>query len=175
MTTLQIGQIYQPVVGRGEGAIFDIDAAGAKLIYHFYRPTAKELAAVKAGEKFEIRFVELDGLLWILSKCGPLNWADSPYDPHLSLTVEEFPVLEQPDQGLALTLMVTDAETAEIRSLRMIGLGHKFSAALLDRAKALRGQPFSLDAYRTSLQTTMARYTTNQLADIAGDYFKLKG
>lgn len=174
MSILQIGQVYQPVAGRPEGVIFDIDDAGAKLIYHLSRPTAQELASVKAGQKFEIRFVELDGLLWILSKCGTMSWTDAPYDPHLSLTLTEIPALE-PDKGLALTLMMTDADTAEIRHLRMIGLGHKFSAALLDRAAALRAQPFSLEAYQASLRGTMARYTTKQLVDLAGDYFKLKG
>ena len=97
------------------------------------------------------------------------------HDPHLSLLAEEFPVIEDPNQGLSLTLMMTDTDTAEIKHLRMIGLGHKFSVALLDRARALREEPFSLDAYQASLRNTMARYTTKQLVDLSTECFKLKG
>lgn len=171
---LEVGTPYLPVAGRPEGAIFDIDSAGARLIYHFRRPTQQEISAVKAGQKFEIRFAELDGIIWVLSKCGSLNWTDAPYDPHLSLLTGDFPEILGENEGLALTLMITDADTAEIKSLRMIGLGHRFSVSLLSRAKALRETPFSLERYQNSLRATMAKYTTKQLVDLSTDYFKLK-
>jgi len=174
MSILQVGQPYAPITGRPEGVIFDIDDTGAKLIYNFRAPTDQEVAAMGAGNPFEIRFVELDGILWILSRCGSLSWTDAPYEPHLSANLTE---LRRPEegQGLGLTLMMTDADTTVIRSLRLIGLGTKFSLALIDAAERLQVQPFSVQAYSASLRGTMARYTTRQLVSMAGDYFRLKG
>lgn len=173
MSILQVGQPYAPITGRPEGVIFDIDDAGAKLIYNFAAPTSKEISAMTAGNPFEIRFTELDGIIWILSKCGSLEWTDAPYDPHLSANLTRLRRPE-PGQGLALTLMMTDANTTEIKSLRMIGLGEKFTDRLMDAVERVQALPFSVEAYSASLRGTMAKYTTKKLVSLAGDYYKLK-
>ncbi len=169
----QVGEKYAPITGRPEGVIFDIDDAGAILIYNFAAPTQKEIDATKAGNRFEIRFIEMGGIIWILSKCGSLEWTDSPYDPHLSVNLTE---LRRPDpgQGLSLTLMMTDANTTEIKSLRLIGLGEKFSNRLIDTVERVRAKPFDFHIHSLAISAVMAVYDTRKLVDLAGDYCKLK-
>ena len=172
MTQLEVGKPFPVMAGRGEGVIFNIDDAGAMLIYNFRRPTEKEIAAVKQDQPFEIRFLELDGIIWILSKCGSLEWTDAPYNPRTS-QLGNLPSFGE-NQGLGLTLMMTDANTAIIKSLRMIGLGTKFSKALIEATANQRAMPMDDYEVAASINNTMNRYSTSQLCQMAQYYFKLK-
>ncbi len=172
MTQLEVGKPFPVMAGRGEGVIFTIDDSGAMLIYNFRRPTEKEIAAVKQDQPFEIRFLELDGIIWILSKCGSLEWTDAPYNPRAS-SLSVLPSFGE-SQGLGLMLLMTDASTAIIKSLRMIGLGTKFSKALIETTAKLRATPMDDYEVAASINNTMNRYSTSQLCQMAQYYFKLK-
>lgn len=168
---LEVGKPYAPLTGRGEGVLFDIDDGGAKLLICFCRPTAQEIAATQAGQPFQIRFLEMDGIIWILAKCGSLAWMDAPYNPRTSLYTR----LPNPDKGtgLALTLVMADARTTEIKSLRMIGLGEGFSAALVDTAERLRHTHADLREVNQNIRETMGKYSTDELVKMAQHSFSL--
>lgn len=172
MVIFEVGQPYPPVAGKPEGVYFEIDEAGAKLIYNFASPSAREIASTREGSSFEIRFLELGDLLWITVKAGSIPWADAPYNPRLSM-VEELPTPE-PGLGLALTMILVDANTAVIRSLRLIGLGKAFSQSLLHSASALRGTPMTLAQQQLAIANVQLRYTTQQLADMAAVRWRLR-
>lgn len=173
MTELKVGEQYAPILGRPEGVIFDADAGGYTLIYNFYEPSQKEIDAVKAGQPFTIRFTVLDGVIWILTKCGNLNWADAPYTPFLSIDWEK---LEYPPDGMGtmLTLMMTDASDGTIKHLRTIGLGTNFSRDLREAIFEVGKGQFDIRAYNNSLRKTYAAYTTKQLVELSSKYFKVK-
>ena len=80
---IEVGKTFLPALGMGEGIKFGIDSGGATLMYMFDSPTRQEIRATKSGKRFEIRFITIDGIIWILSKCGNLNWVDAPYNPRL--------------------------------------------------------------------------------------------
>ncbi len=71
-------------------------------------------------------------------------------------------------------LLMTDASTAIIKSLRMIGLGTKFSKALIETTAKLRATPMDDYEVAASINNTMNRYSTSQLCQMAQYYFKLK-
>lgn len=175
MQKLRIGDVYQPIVGRGEGCFFDFDGAGAKLIYSYNRPTAEEIADMSAGKPFEIRYMETGGIIWTAHKCGGQQWNDCSYNPRLSHLTNGFPVLDGPDSGMALLFLLCDAADGTIRHLRMIGLSHKFSASLLNTAARLRETPLSADAYLRTLADAPRRYTSQQIADLCPHYCKVRG
>ena len=87
-SVFEVGKPYLPALGLGEGVRFGIDGSGCFLMYEFNRPTDAEVSATKSGQPFEIKFVTVNGIIWILSKCGTLRWTDAPYNPRLSSSLQ---------------------------------------------------------------------------------------
>ena len=166
MTTFEVGKPFLPALGLGEGARFDIGPGGAALVYAFDSPAPGEVGAMSSGQPFEIRFLTIDGIIWILSKCGGLEWTDAPYNPRLS---SGMPVLETvaAGAGLGLTLVMLDSRDAVVKSARLIGLGTDFSRRLLLEAAAVRQTAMTMNEAAASIGRTMARYPTERLADMA--------
>ncbi len=164
--TFEVGKCYTPALGLGEGARFGIGSDGATLMYGFDRPTPAEVAATKAGQGFEIRFVTVGGIIWILSKCGNLSWVDSPYNPRLSSGILD-PGSIADGEGLMLTLVMLDSRDAVVKSIRAIGLGTDFSRRLLAEAFNVRQQAMTVRDASMSIQAVMLAYPTNRLVQMA--------
>lgn len=175
MSVLRTGEPYLPIAGRGEGCFFDFDNTGPKLIYSYAHPTPDEIKDFSAKSPFEIRFLELGGIIWTTHKCGGQPWNDAPYNPRLSLLTDGFPTLETESDGLALNLILTDAEDAVVKYLRVVGLSHKFSAELLSAAKRLRGMRQDLADYRKALAEIPRKYSSRRLADMATHRCRIHG
>lgn len=170
---LEVGKPYMPIVGRPEGVFFDLDEAGYTLIYNFDKPTEAEISAASADQPFEIRYAVLSGAIWILTKCGSLNWTDAPFNPHLSLNYAD-PLEPTPGTGTSLTFIMTDATDGIIKHLRLIGLGTDFSAALREEVIRIHSAPFDREAYDSGLASVYAKYSTKVLVRMADKYYKVK-
>jgi hypothetical protein len=173
MITFEVGKPYLPALGLGEGVRFNIGPDGAFLLYGFDRPTVKEVAAVGTGQSFEIRFVTIDGILWILSKCGSLEWTDSPYNPRLSRSIPGKQSIVD-GAGLGLTLVMCDSRDAVVKYVRYIGLGTEFSRRLLEEAAILKEIPQSMAEADASIQRTMLMFPTSKLAGMAPSWARFK-
>ena len=173
MDVFEVGKPYLPALGLGEGVRFSIGPDGASLIYGFDNPTPKEVEATKSGQAFEIRFVTLSGIIWVLSKCGTLSWTDAPYNPRLS---GDFPDLASviDGAGLGMTLMMLDSRDAVVKSARLIGLGTEFSRRLLEEAINVKRQPMTMTQAGLSIQRTMQSYPTSQLVKMAPTWARFK-
>ena len=164
-SVFEVGKVYKPAVGIGEGVRFTLSSGGAVLMYAFDNPTAKEIEQTKSGKKFEIRYTEINGIIWITSKCGDLEWTDAPYNPRLS---SGFPAPDFADgEGIALTLVMLDSRNSVVKSTRLIGLGTRFSHYLTEKAIELKNQPMTMTEASRSINQTMLRYTSEQLANLA--------
>ena len=170
----EVGKTFLPALGMGEGIRFGLDSCGATLMYMFDSPTRQEIRATKSGKRFEIRFITIDGIIWILSKCGNMNWTDAPYNPRL-LGSAVSPISIADGEGLALLLMMLDADNAVVKSLRYIGLGTEFSRHLLAEALKVQGQPMSKMDATESIKRTMLAYTTDNIAEMAKERFVIPG
>lgn len=166
MQEIRVGGFLPQFAGRGEGVFFEAGGSGFTLVYLFGNPRPDEIAAVGEGQGFEIRYLVRDGIIWILTKCGSLAWTDAPYSPHMSAGVSELIDPIEESQGTALTLMMVDAITTEIKSLRMIGLGHAFSRALYRDIHAELAKPFRQDYYRR-VAAAQAAYSTRDFVRMA--------
>ena len=171
----EVGKCYTPALGLGEGVRFGINPDGAVLMYGFSNPTADEVKATKSGQDFEIRFVTLNGIIWILSKCGDLAWTDAPYNPRLDSSAPLDPASIGDGEGLLLTLMMLNSDNAVVKSVRAIGLGTDFSRRLLTEVSKVRQQAMTLREASASIQRTMVTYPTNMLVQMAkdGDRYRL--
>lgn len=175
MRELKLGSPYTPVAGKPEGVFFEASSSGFELIYNYARPTAKEIQQMQSGEAFQIAYAEVGGAIWILSKVGSLEWSDAPFHPALSSGWQDVPLPEGPEEGTALTVMLTDAASGgTIKSLRAIGLGHDFSVSLILAMSELSKKPFDRASYFAGLDRTMAAYTTKQLVDRAEKKWRLR-
>lgn len=170
---LSIGEVFLPTQGKPEGIYVDIDASGILLVYNFLRPTQTEIDQMGAGKPFEIRFVCVKDALYILTKCGDLNWTDAPYNPHLSSQLE-LQQITNDSEGYALTLLMVDAATSIIKSIRLIGLGNKFSKALKNEIDNLLDRPFLPEQYVQALQANTIMFSTKDLVRRATNYWKRK-
>lgn len=173
MTIIDVGSVLPAMVGKSEGVYFEADGNGYTLIYNFASPTKDEIDSVKKESPFEIRFMVKGCILWIFTKCGSLNWTDASYTPHLSSDVADLQKPSNENDGTMLTLIMTDANNAVVKSSRVIGLGNKFSISLFDEIKELAKRPFDSLEYQRDLAQTMA-LPTKDLVRMTKDYWKLR-
>ena len=168
---LRVGDVYPPFAFRQEGTFFDYNGSFT-LIYNYHRPNDDEIADMKAGKPFEIRIVTIGGILFILSKAGDQPWQDAPFTPHYA-RIKEYPVSEG-TKGYALLVIMTDAANGQIKSLRMIGLGHDFSLKLREVIMEQLDQPFDNDEYNAKLNRIYRAYSTKDLLRFSIARFKIQ-
>ena len=173
MNELRVGGQCPYTSGKPEGCYLIADASGLTLIHNYFRPEQNEIDEMSSGKPIEFRFVVVGGLLWFLSKPGSLNWTEAPYHPSLS---PESAGLHRPvsaSEGIALTHILVRADDNTILSLRMIGLGNRFSRELCDALDSLRRSPMDLAAYYSSVYLVQQTKQTTDLVKMAIDRCKI--
>ncbi|MBO5283650.1 MAG: hypothetical protein J6B43_11110 [Lachnospiraceae bacterium] len=171
MTEYKIGQVVESFIGHDECVKFDLSDAGGTLIVFFQDPAQKEIEQFRAGERFEIRMVDLQNVIMLTMKIGSLNWMDAPYTPHLSPELTRYQLPES-GEGLALTVILVDTATGRIKHMRLLGLSSDFTKKLFGAAMEKKMQPFDKDAYFDSIQEIYAKYQTKDLVKMSTAYCK---
>lgn len=169
----EIGQVLEKYKDGQDRAFFDIDSSGAVFIVCMAHPKQQEIDSFHAGNFAKFKFLTMGAALIFLAKIGNLPWMDAFYSPHLSQDLPATPVFSD-GMGLALTIMLIDSATGEIKHMRLIGLSTDFSAALMDGVQTLQKLPFSRPHYDQSVGDIMRRHTTKDLVTIASNYYKTK-
>lgn len=169
---LEKGQQIKEFVNRPEGTLFDFDSSGATLTVFFDRPTDYEISQFESDKPFEIRFVEIRGILMVLVKIGNLNWMDCPYSVHLSRGTLDFSDEIGDGLGYSLTLMLVDGTTGTIQHLRMIGLGTNFSRSLRKKILSQLDIPFNNQNYGMALNNIYSTYSTKDLLKLSKEYYR---
>jgi len=157
---------------RQDSIVFDIDDSGAVLYALFNKPTQKEIDAYKEGEPLEVRMTTIHDIIFMLFKFGSNPWIDAPYSPHLSVDLTRALALSD-DAGYALTVILADSSTGEVKGLRYIGIPRNFSEKLNSEIGVLRGIPFSRKEYDDWLGNIYATYTTRDMVKMSSTYFKI--
>lgn len=172
MYKYEVGQVIDNFRNHAEGTQFDLADDGATMIVFFNRPTSNEIEQFKAGNNFEIRFVELKDVIMITAKIGNLNWMDVPYNPHLSKNLTKFQ-LPNENQGLGLTLILVDAVTGEIKHMKLLGLSERFTKKLYGTVMELKVKEFDKNSYIAALNSIFTSYDTKQIVKMSTDYCKM--
>ena len=169
MILYEVGQIVEQFRNHQEGTVFDLDDCGGELRVYISHPTQDEIQQFTEGSKFEIRMVELYGVIMLSLKFGNLPWADAPYTPHLSKNLTRAYEFEA-GQGIALTLLLIDAATGEIKHMRLIGLPERFSRKLFAVIEEHRKKHFDKAEYARAIDRIYSTYSTKQLAKMGDAY-----
>ena len=168
-SSIEVGQVLNKMIGKPEGSSVDIDDAGMQIFVNFSRPMPDEIEQFKQGKDFEIKFVTLQNIIIFTFKVGNLNWMDAPYSAHLSLNLtKELPLFNE-GEGLSAMLILTDAATAKVVSLRMMGLSTRFSNSLVQEVNAQKSKVFSVEDYNRNLTQIYAKYSTKDLVKMSTD------
>ena len=168
-----VGQVVNNFMFHPECVQFDIDDAGATMLVFFDRPTQSEIDQFKSDKNFEIRFTELSDVIMVTAKIGNLNWVDAPYNAHLSKNLSKF-TLPKEGEGLALTLILVDAHSGEIKSIRLMGLSTKFSQRLFGAAMEQRVKEFNQKEYDEKINSIYQKYDTNAIVKMSSVYCKIR-
>lgn len=171
MYNFNVGQAVESFKNHPEVPVFDMADGRAVLLTFFKCPSTNEVEQFQNGKNFEIRFTELGGVIMISVKVGTLKWMDMPYSPHLSENLTDFRVPAY--GGLVLTLVLADAVTGEIKSIRMLGLSKNFTQRLLDTAKVKKQEAFNIGEYKEAVSMINSRYTTKEIVNLSRDYCKI--
>lgn len=139
--------------------IFEMTDGGGILLIKFGSPSAAEKRAVKNGSA-QFKLIEVDGIIFFLSRFGTMNWMDAPF--HRDLAKEY--VRPNEGEGLSLHIMLVDARTGILAAQRIIGLQTAFSNALLDM---IEEQPAIDAAYNLTISKIHGKYTTNDLVEMS--------
>lgn len=169
MISCIVGQVVEQFKNHREGIYFDINDRGAELRVFFNNPTQVEVEQFKSGNGFEIRFVELYGVIMFAIKIGNLNWMDAPYTPHLSINLTNLDVLNE-KQDLLMTLILVDAVTGEIKYLRLLGLPEKFSRKLFAVMKRQKEKDFDIVEYAKTIERIYSDYSIEHIAIMCDAY-----
>ena len=169
---LRVGGHYPPIAARGEGIYFDIDSTGLTLVYNFAHPSINEVVQMQSDKPFEIQLASVADVLYILTKCGSLNWTEAPYNPHLSMS-GSLEKIHDDTSGYALTLMMVDATTNVIQSLRIIGLGNAFSKKFCEKIEGLLSKPFDAVMYQNTVHINSMVRSTKDLVRMSTARWKL--
>ncbi|VYT33078.1 Uncharacterised protein [Tyzzerella nexilis] len=171
MFKYEVGQVLENFKNHEEGVQFDISDDGATMIVFFNTPTQEEIEQFKSGKNFEIRFTTMYDVIMITTKIGNLNWMDAPYTPHLSKNLTKYQ-LPNTEQGLSLTLILVDANSGEIKQMRLLGLSERFTKNLFGCTMELKMKEFDKNNYANTLNKIFSTYDTKQLVKISSDYCK---
>lgn len=171
MENYNVGQKIDKFVGLAEGVQFDIADDGATLIVFFDNPSDYETSQFKSGVNFEIRFNLMYDIIVITVKIGNLNWMDAPYTPHLSKNLTKFE-LPSDNLGLALTLILVDCATGEIKFIRLMGLSEGFTKKLFGVVMEQKVKEFDILEYKNNLKKALS-YSTKQIVGMSRDYCKI--
>ena len=172
MNTLAVGNRYPEFINQPDGGRFELTDSGAMLITTFYWPMKNEIEQFAVDKRFEIRFVQIHDVIMVTAKIGDFHWMDMPYTPHLSQHLTGLTVPKN-DEGLTLQILLFDTATGELKKIRAIRLGNRFTKGLFKAVMDVKAKPFDIEQYDETVDTIYTTYTTRQLARMSRDYYRV--
>lgn len=165
MRVTEVGKLFIPGKTKyQENVWFEYTASGPFLIFAFRKPRNMEIKAAKTGE-VELALYEDGPVIFVLHKIEGLeDWSDCPFSIRLCKNIEfDWSEEIQEGQGLALTIVLIDADTGILLSLRVVGTSTEFAGEL--RAAILRQleMPFSESQYDAKINEVYSRFNSTQL------------
>lgn len=148
-----------------------VDESGIMLTVSLAGISASEEAQFQQDAPFEVRYCVVRGVFFWLVKFGSMEWMDAPYNPALGEPVELD--LVDDDNGYALTILLFDSRTGELRNARLIGLGTDFSRAVRREIQGMLANPLPEPVYNSVLVSVMSAYPTRDLVRMARQRYKI--
>lgn len=172
MYQYKIGQVIPEFLNHDEMLQFDLADDGAFMLVFFKNPTEDEIEQFQSNQPFEIRLTKMKNIIFLMSKIGNLEWMDAPYNPHLSQNLTKY-TLPSEGYGLGLMLILIDAVTGCVKSLRLLELSEKFTKSLYQEVINESVKDFDYKEYLKSINEIYMEYQTKDLKKLSNSYCKI--
>lgn len=168
----EAGGIYPAAIGLQDCVLFDIDDSGITLNIFLHNATGHEIEQMKSGMKFEMKLLQMRGVIFGLFKFGCLHWMDAPYNVHLSRNLTK---LEMPKDGCGFTMVIClfDTATGRLCHSRLISLSTEMSRKLIEMAAEQKKMPFNRADYDNRIRSIFACYPTSKLVKMASCSYRI--
>lgn len=152
------------------GGYFELSDCGAFIKVTFDKPAQWEIDQFEAGKPFEIRFIKLNGIIFMLMKFGSLHWIEFPYSVHLSKSLTH--IEDMPEGvGYLTTILFSDC-SGYLYHIRAVGLSSKFSNALNQAVLEQLQEPIDMETFLRKTFEVQSKYSTKQLVKMSTHYYK---
>ena len=153
MSTLQVGELYvSSRTSWPEGSLVQMGTSGMSLVLRVAHPTPEEVRDARKGPP-QFAWIDAEHTGILACQLGEQPWVDAPYTPHL----------DQPGgvpEGTQCTVVLLDAATGLVCSVRLVGLPAAFMSAVRDSVQRMAATSFSRTAYDATIGNLYARYPT---------------
>jgi len=172
---IEVGKPLFPGRRWPEGVIFEYTESGPMLILAFNNPTPKEIECAKTGQ-IEMGYYEYKSVIFICVKiqgCG--DWMDAPF----SIRLYENKIFDWSDpvddgKGLGIQIIMLDALTGIVKSIRLIGATTEFSRGLRKAIMRQYEQEFNEAEYHRQINEIYRNYSSSDLAKRASCLFRVR-
>lgn len=172
MHKYQVGKPYTERARWPELAQYNYRGGEHELVLFLNSPTENEVRAVKNGNADFALFVERSLIVLVYQFGDGLPWSDAPYNIHLVPPEQRAvpPTLSNGERAL-LHIVLVDASNGIIRAMRVIAMPPEFTQALHRAIREQEAMPFTRSGYNGELEGLYARYSSADLASMAGVRF----
>lgn len=149
---LAVGERYPGALPPQEGVLYEHSSAGHIVLSALEAPTAIEERAYKSGP-CEFALVVDGSAILLLSRFGPLPWADAPYSWHLvPADRRDLPSADlDAEKRATIAITLVDLHSRLVRALRLVSVSPDFTRALHGAIRAQAAQSWSEAAYDADL------------------------
>lgn len=168
---ITVGKKYEKLKGVGDATYFDMLGSGALLVVALESPSEAECLEYKEMNQFQIGYTVIGDVIMVVFKVGDMPWSDAPYNPHLGQDAVDYDI--QDGMGLALTVVMADSKTGEVKSIRVLGLQHDYSVKFANTLKCLRKHPFSIKLYDKTITDIYNTMDTLSIVAICENFCSL--
>ena len=169
---LAVGEKYIKFKDNSEGIKFDMSDSGGIITILFNKPTQDEVDNIKNGDLQFGLFIK-DGIIFLLTKFGSMQWMDAPYHIALSPALTRLKEIGE-GKGYGINIIFADTSSGEIKVLRYIGLNTKFSRKLKEAIEEQWVNCFNKLEYSSKLQQVMNTYSTKDMVRMSLENCKIR-
>jgi hypothetical protein len=165
MYITKVGELFIPGQTRyQENVWFEYTASGPFLIFAFQNPNPKEIQAAKTG-KVELALYEDGPVLFILHRIDGLeDWSDCPFSVRLCKNVEfDWSEEIQEGYGLALNIVLIDADTGILLAQRVVGTSTEFAREIRGAILRQLEHPFDEHIYNKKIDQIYSQLSSQQI------------
>lgn len=183
-TGLTVGQAHLSFKNQPEGCKFDIMNTGGVMLLLYSNPSELEIKNISKGI-VKLGFIEIDNIIFMVSKFGNCDWQDSPYHIDLSQLLTKLVMHIGNEDGLPLYITLADTRTGIVKVLRTVNMPVEMleclKIAIIDQRTnsewlRVRDHPdtvvfrIAFDRYDARINNIYSRYSVNKLVSMAKIY-----
>lgn len=168
---LSVGKNYPEWQGAQEGNRIEWSETGLTLYAILNGISEDERKQFSPQTSLIVRYTVIEDVCYFTFLFGLMEWVNCPFSPALYHTVGQNPTFPDIEDGqrLSLTVLLIDASTGELCSVRIISLGHDFSVKWKEWAQEATKMPLAFAEYNRQIDKAYRDYASVDLARMGGD------